>query len=111
MEVKKLILKSERKKRRGIINAYLIRSVGNMECGNVLIKEFKDKYEIRTHKRKLINQLDLSNAFYEFLTSKYYNIKKPFILHDTYVISFSENDDYNDFTVVFQKLNPYFQKL
>lgn len=106
MEIKQLEL-NEKKREIGIINVFLIPEVGDMDCGDLIIDEYSDKYEVISLEERKMDQYDLSSALYEFITSDYYDEKKPFVYIKQFV-SLSRTNEYCD---VFNKLNPIFNKI
>ncbi len=103
MEIKEIKVNIE-KKRQGIRKMFLIPEEGDMDSGNLLINEFDNNYSITVENQ--VDQLDLSSAIFDFIQSEYYNEQKAFIYLGN-IISFQKNDEYTD---VYQKLNPVFKK-
>ena len=104
MEIRKLQLDLE-KKRKGIINVYLIPETGDMNCGDVTINEFSDKYEFTVDFSKM-DIFDLSSALYDFILSDYYDEMKR-VFYNNYEFRFTKNDEY---PTVFNRLKPIFKK-
>lgn len=104
MEIRKLQLDTE-EKRKGIINVYLIPKTGDMNCGDVIINEFCDKYEFTVDCSE-IDIFDLSSALYDFILSDYYDEMKK-VFYNNFEFYFSKTDEY---TIVFSKLKPIFEQ-
>lgn len=92
MEIKKLEVNIE-KKRRGIINVYLIPHLGCMNSDYLLIDEFHDKYNVLALNKQKIALEDLCSAIYEFIISNYFDEQKPFIFGKN-CITFEKNTPY-----------------
>ncbi len=106
MEIKQLKL-NQKKREIGIINVFLIPEVGDMDCGDLIINEYPDKYEVIAIEDRKMDQYDLSSALYEFITLDHYDEKKPFV-YIKQPVSLTKTDEYYN---VFQKLNPIFNQI
>lgn len=106
MEIKQLEL-NLKKREIGIIKVFLILAVGDMDCGDVIIDEYPDKYEVTAVEERKMDQYDLSSTLFDFITSDYYDEKKPFV-YIKQSIFLAKTDEYCG---VFKKLEPIFNKI
>lgn len=104
MEVTRLKI-NEEQKMKGIISAFLMKSEGDMDCGDVYVYEFSSYYQVVMIKEEKMDQLDLSTILFDFVSSNYFDNTKPLKFECDIIVYLDKNEDY---TVIFQKLNPLY---
>lgn len=98
---------SEEQKSKGAIKSFSIRAVEEKDLEYANVHEFPKYYQIVIIKEERMDQLDLSTILFDFVISDVFDETKPLTFEKNFSVMIPKKADY---TVIFQKLNPLFQK-